>query len=125
MTNDRRRLELDATMTESEQIIRVLDEHDPEGGVTDPAELYEFWEPQAEAILNSEWLARHDAEVAAKALEDAASETYEMRIQGLNRPTPTDSGRVTVRRPVHRALTREHLIARASALRAEGRLSDE
>ncbi|MGG7450576.1 hypothetical protein ACQ3HE_06765 [Plantibacter auratus] len=74
-------------MSDRERLIHILDENDPEGGVTDPEERYDFWEPQAEAILKSEWLARHDAKVAAKALESAAQRLHlaGMREKRLNR----------------------------------------
>lgn len=73
---------------------------------------------EADAILNSDWLARHDTQVAAKSLEDAASETYEVKITGQNKERRSEQ------RPIHAKATREHLEARAAAIRAEGAPSD-
>ena len=34
-----------------DDIIRILDENDPEGGVTDPADRDDLWGRQADALL--------------------------------------------------------------------------
>lgn len=34
-----------------EDIIEILDESDPEGGVWEPDELEDFWGPQADALV--------------------------------------------------------------------------
>lgn len=42
-----------------EHLIRILDENDPEGGVTNPDEVEDFWEKQADAILGAGFVEPH------------------------------------------------------------------
>lgn len=51
-------------MTDRESIIKMLDDHDPEGG-TNPEDRETFWGAQADALL--EWLAEHDRQTGEKA----------------------------------------------------------
>lgn len=36
-------------------LIAVLDDHDPEGGVTDPADMEDLWGQQADALIAAGW----------------------------------------------------------------------
>lgn len=51
-------------MTDREDLVKILDEYDPEGG-TFPGQdedLETFWGAQADAILGSDWLRKVKAE---------------------------------------------------------------
>ena len=39
---------------ERDELVRILNEYDPEGGVTDPDDMG-FWERQADAIIAAGW----------------------------------------------------------------------
>lgn len=80
-------------MTDREDLVKILDEYDPEGGTSPGQEedLETFWGAQADAILGSDWLRK----VKADTLRDFAKtlDTYSGTV--LNADSAANMARVT------------------------------
>lgn len=71
-------------MTDREDLVKILDEYDPEGG-TFPGQdedLETFWGAQADAILGSAWLRKVKADTLREALAQGPKKYYDLDLYG-------------------------------------------